>query len=204
MSCALSFSLGRGHPNLNSQNGRILPNKIGESSHCHRDLTCYNRSQLSVQRLPLTLAAGTKEEHVLEHHVCFPGLRMASRLFSLDASPLPGQTPTSDPHLMPSQRRGPSPTHVTAVNRVPPVLTCAIWPLANADSDLCMEEVLMSEPFEPTQEHSESHDQSHGVDRRAVLRRGAKLAYIAPVVIIAMKAQESAAVVSPGPSPSPT
>jgi len=57
----------------------------------------------------------------------------------------------------------------------------------------------MSEPSEPTQEHCESLDQSRGVDRRTVLRRGAKLAYIAPVVIIAMQAQESAAV-SPAPS----
>ena len=59
----------------------------------------------------------------------------------------------------------------------------------------------MSEPFEPTQEHPKSLDQPQGVDRRTVLRRGAKLAYIAPVVIIAVQAGTSTEVPA-GPLPS--
>ena len=69
---------------------------------------------------------------------------------------------------------------------------------------MCMEEVVMSESFEGVQEHSESLDQPQEVDRRTVLRRGAKLAYIAPVVIIAMQAGNSAEAppIPTGPIPS--
>lgn len=43
--------------------------------------------------------------------------------------------------------------------------------------------------------------QAADVSRRGVLRKGAKLAYVAPVVIAAMKAQPAFAGASAGPLP---
>jgi hypothetical protein len=61
----------------------------------------------------------------------------------------------------------------------------------------------MSKHFDP-QEQPKSPDQPHGVDRRTVLRRGAKLAYIVPVVITAMNSKGSVqAQALPTPAPVP-
>jgi hypothetical protein len=59
----------------------------------------------------------------------------------------------------------------------------------------------MSESFGRAQEHATPLDPAQGVDRRTLLRRGIKLAYVTPVIIMATRAEAPAVLPSPPPLP---